>query len=259
MRQAVLDATRSGRVHTLTLRRPHAGNAIDQEMAAAISAAVGAVVADAEPQIVVLKGEGSQFCVGGDVQAVTTADDPAGYLHRLAATMHDALASLHESPHIVVAAVQGAAAGAGLALVLNADLVVASERAVFLSAYAGVGLTPDCGVSHLLPRIVGLRRAVELTITGRVLTATEARDWGLVNTVVPVDDFDDTVAALVERLAAGPAWAQARTLGLLGRDDLDFRTQLDAELDGLGAQIALPDTVQRMDRFLSGSTQKGTR
>ncbi|WP_396655696.1 enoyl-CoA hydratase/isomerase family protein [Microbacterium sp.] len=244
----VLSVTRTGDVWRLTLRRPHAGNAVDQRLADAFAATVAELVAEDEPQLVVLASEGSQFCTGGDVTAVATAADPGAYLVRLAATMHDALEALRASAHIVVAAVQGAAAGAGLALVLNADLVVASEQAVFLSAYAGVGLTPDCGVTHLLPATVGPRRAAELTLTGRVLTAPEARDWGIVNTVV--DDLSGHLDALLEQLTAGPRWAQSRTLRLLGRDDLDFHDHLAAELEGLAAQIALPDTVQRLHRFI---------
>lgn len=253
-----VEVRREGEVHRLTLNRPTAGNAIDQPLADAFAAAVHAIVAEPEPQIVVLSAEGTQFCAGGDVRAVATAEDPAAYLHRLAATMHDALRTLRRGPHTVVAAVQGAAAGAGLALVLHADIVIASERAMFLSAYAGVGLTPDCGVSRLLPRTVGPRRATELCIAGRVLDATEARDWGLVNTVVPDGELAATTEDLVARLAAGPAWAQSRTLALLRREDLDLSEQLDAELDGLGAQIALPDTRELMARLLARSERKGS-
>lgn len=254
----VLNVQRSGRVHRLTLRRPQAGNALNQQLADAFAEAVRGLLRETEPQVMLIAAEGRQFCAGGDVQAVATADDPGAYLTKLASTMHDALEPLAASPHLVVAAVQGAAAGAGLALALNADLVIASDRSVFLSAYAGVGLTPDCGVSHLLPKVVGPRRAAELALTGRVLSAAEAQDWGLVNTVVAASDLDATVEALIDRLTAGPAWAQSRTLGLLKRDDADYREHLDAELDGLAAQIALPDTLQRMHRFLSRSKENRT-
>lgn len=255
----VLGVERSGRVHRISLRRPQAGNALNQQLADAFAGAVQDLLAESEPQLVILTGEGSQFCAGGDVQAVATAADPGAYLAKLAATMHDALDPLAASPHLVIAVVQGAAAGAGLALALNADLVIASGRAVFLSAYAGVGLTPDCGVSRLLPKAVGLRRATELALMGRVLSAQEAQEWGIVNTVVATDALDASVEALVGRLAAGPAWAQSHTLGLLKRDDATYREHLDAELDGLAAQIALADTTERMQRFLSRSKDKAAK
>lgn len=256
MSSAQVLTERDGRIHRIRLNRAAAGNAIDQSVAEQFATAVDAVVADAEPHIVVLSSQGTQFCVGGDVRAVVAAADPAAYLHRLASTMHGALTALRRSPHVVVAQVQGAAAGAGLGLVLNADIVVASADAVFLSAYAGVGLTPDCGVSHLLPRIVGPRRATELTLMGRRIDAAEALAWGLITTVVPAERLATAVDETLQRLAAGPAEAQSHTLHLLSRGDLDFATYLDAELDGLAAQIALDDTRERLNRFLARTEER---
>lgn len=254
-----LHVHQDGRVHRLTLNRPSSGNAVDQDLADAFAVAVRSLTDEPEPQIVVLTAAGTQFCAGGDVHAVATADDPAAYLRRLATTMHDALIALRESPHTVVAAVHGAAAGAGLALVLNADLVVAADTAVFLSAYAAVGLTPDCGVSYLLPRVIGPRRAAELAITGRVLDADTAQDWGLVNDVVPAEELGPAVHALVARLSEGSSHAPSRTLALMRREDLGLAAQLEAELDGLAAQIASPDTITRMERFLNRSQEKNAR
>lgn len=253
---APIAVRQTGVVYRLTLDRAPVGNAIDQDLADAFAAAVHRIAREPDPHVVVLAAAGGQFCAGGDVRAVAAAVDPAAYLHRLAATMHEALVALRESPHIVVAAVQGAAAGAGLALVLNADLVIASDAAVFLSAYAAVGLTPDCGVSYLLPRVVGPRRAAQLAIEGRVLTAAEALEWGLVTDVVAADDLDGAVDSLIARLSAGSMTAASRTLVLLKRDELDFASQLDAELDGLATQIALADTRERIDRFLTRSTTR---
>ncbi|ALJ18817.1 enoyl-CoA hydratase/isomerase family protein [Microbacterium sp. No. 7] len=244
---------RDGRIAHLTLRRGDVGNALDQPLAEAFAAAVRELLLIEEPLVVVLQSDGALFCAGGDVAAVSTAPDPGAYLTRLASTMHDVLPALRDAPHLVVARVQGAAAGAGLALVLNADVVVASSAAVFLSAYAGVGLTPDCGVSRLLPRVVGERRAIELALTGRVLSAEEARDWGLVTTVAAPDELDAAVDALAGRLAAGPAQAQARTVALLRADHPGYEEHLAAEVRGLADQIALDDTRARMRAFLERS------
>jgi 2-(1,2-epoxy-1,2-dihydrophenyl)acetyl-CoA isomerase len=114
----------------------------------------------------------------------------------------------------VVAAVHGAVAGAGLAVLLNADLVVAARSTKFLMAYAGIGLTPDCGVSYLLPRAVGQQRALELALTGRVLTAERAHAWGLITEVVDDDQLAQRGEALADQLAGEPTFAlgQAKRL-----------------------------------------------
>jgi 2-(1,2-epoxy-1,2-dihydrophenyl)acetyl-CoA isomerase len=145
---------------------------------------------------------------------MAAAEDPAAYLHELADTLDRALQRLDALEKPVVAAVQGAAAGAGLAVVLSADVVVSARGTKYLTAYAGVGLTPDCGLSWLLPRAVGQQRALELALTGRVLSADEARDWGLVTSVVEDDELASQAQALAERLAVAPPFAlgQARRL-----------------------------------------------
>jgi 2-(1,2-epoxy-1,2-dihydrophenyl)acetyl-CoA isomerase len=247
---------RGHRVVRIVLNRPDSGNALNQELADAFAREVALIVADTDSHIVVIQSTGPVFCAGGDVTAVATADDPGVYLTRLAATMHDALVALRDSPHVVVARVHAAAAGAGLALVLNADLVVASARAVFLSAYVGVGLTPDCGVSRLLPQVIGPRRAAELAITNRVLTADEALSWGLINEVAEPDALDARVDQLVAQLAEGPASAHSRTLALMRSTDSTYAEHLADEVDGLAAQIALDDTRARMAAFLSRSERK---
>lgn len=256
--QEPLVIQRDGRVVRLALDRPAAGNAINQELAAAFADAATAIAADTEPHVVLIESAGPLFCAGGDVHAVATAQDPGAYLTRLASTMHVGILALRDSPHVVVARVHGAAAGAGLALVLNADLVIASSRALFLSAYAGVGLTPDCGVSRLLPQVVGPRRASELALTSRVLSATEALSWGLVNEVVDAEELNARTDEVVAELATGPSLAQARTLALMRSRDATFAEHLAAEVDGLAAQIALDDTRSRIADFVTRSQRKAS-
>src|SRR4029077_11254832 len=101
----------------------------------------------------------------------------------------------------------GSAAGAGLGFVAAADLVVAAESTKFVMAYTGIGLTPDVCTSFSLPRLVGVKRAVELALTNRVLSAAEAQEWGIVTQVVPDDELAATAEALVDKLAAGPTLA----------------------------------------------------
>lgn len=203
-----------GGVATIALARPDASNSFDLPTAQSLGAAVDRASADPSVAVVLLTGDGARFCAGGDVSSMAASQDPAAYLLELAQELDGALQRLGQMEKPVVAAVQGAAAGAGLAVVLSADVVVSGAGAKFLTAYAGVGLTPDCGLSWLLPRAVGQQRALELALTGRVLSAAEARDWGLVTTVVEDDELEAAATGLAAKLATKPPFAlgQARRL-----------------------------------------------
>jgi 2-(1,2-epoxy-1,2-dihydrophenyl)acetyl-CoA isomerase len=184
----------------IRLDRPEVSNAVDLPTAHEFADAVTAAEHD-DVRAVLLTGAGPRFCAGGDVRSFLAAAEPPGYLHELAATLEAALRRLSELPKPVVAGVQGAVAGAGLAFVLNADVVIAARSTSFRMAYPGIGLTPDCGVSYLLPRAVGTHRALEFALTGRTLTADDAHQWGLVTQVVD----DDAVATRTEELATALA------------------------------------------------------
>lgn len=198
----------------IELARPDQANAIDLPLARALGRAVRQAAADPDARVVVLSGAGSRFCAGGDVAAMAAHPEPEAYLLELADVMDDALQELGELDKPVVAQVQGVAAGAGMAVMLAADLVVSARSARYLTAYAGIGLTPDCGLPWLLPRAVGQQRALELMLTGRVLDAEEALAWGLVTRTVPDAALAAETHALAAALADGPAFAhgQARRL-----------------------------------------------
>ena len=136
-------------------------------------------------------------------------------MRTLLPSLHTAIGMLVRGDAPVVAAVHGSAAGAGLGLVCASDLVIAGESTKFVMAYTAVGLTPDGSSSWFLPRIVGLKRALELTLTNRVLTAAEALDLGLVTRVVPDADVHGEAAQLAQQLAAGPTWALGTAKRLL--------------------------------------------
>ncbi len=188
----------SGGVGRLTLNRPGNANAIDVATARALAESAGKLAGDPTVRAVLLRGAGDRFCGGGDVKSFADARDGLdARLREIVTQLHvamDALASL-DAP--VVAAVQGSAAGAGFALALAADLVLAAESARFVLAYTGIGLTPDGGTTWYLERTVGRRRALELVLTNRALSAAEALDWGLVTRVVPDEDLGATAEELV--------------------------------------------------------------
>jgi 2-(1,2-epoxy-1,2-dihydrophenyl)acetyl-CoA isomerase len=214
----------------ITLDRAEVSNAVDLPTATALDAAVEAAAADEAVRVLLMSGAGPRFCAGGDLASMLAADDRAGYVEALATELDAALQRLLGVAKPVVAAVHGAVAGAGLAVLLSCDLVVADESTRFTSAYAGIGLTPDCGLSWLLPRAVGQMRALELLLTPRVLSAGEARDIGLITSVVAEGMASSRALELATALATGPAYAlgQARRLvrsawdqdrAALGRDE----------------------------------------
>lgn len=248
---------RNGAVAWLTLSRPEAGNAFNQELADTFSRIIDDLAADPECRVLMLAGSGKLFCAGGDVAGIHGADDPAGYLKHLAETIHRSLVKLETSRIAVVSVVNGAAAGAGLGLVVNSDLVLAGPRAVFLSAYAGVGLNPDCGVSRKLPEVVGQRRALEMTLSGRTLDPATALDWGLVNEVY---DDDEELARRAEQLALQLSTGAGDVIGLTKQlvrsRSTGYGQHLDDEVAGLMDMIAQPETIARMAAFLARGTTK---
>jgi 2-(1,2-epoxy-1,2-dihydrophenyl)acetyl-CoA isomerase len=242
---------------TIELNRPDASNALDLPMAIALNDAVVAVSSDPSVSAVLLLGRGRNFCAGGDVTAMAAAADRASYVLDLARSAHRVVLGIAELDVPVVAAVQGAAAGAGLALTLVADVVLAGSSAKFLTAYAGVGLTPDCGTSWLLPRIVGLRRALELTLTNRRLTAAEALEWGLITGVGPDQDISGLARQVAEQLAIGPSPALGITRRLV-RDGLarNLAEQLEIEATTI-SHASLSPAAEASLNALAAATASG--
>jgi 2-(1,2-epoxy-1,2-dihydrophenyl)acetyl-CoA isomerase len=194
-----------GGVARLTLNRPDEANAINARMAAELRDASITLRFDPSVRAVLITARGKLFCGGGDLRAFNEAGDGAGaLLAGMASDLHVALATFVEMDAPMIVGVRGSAGGAGMSLVAAADLVVAGERAKFTMGYTAAGLAPDGGSTFFLSRVVGLRRAMDLVLTNRVLTAPEAEAWGLVTRVVADDRVDDEAAALASTLAAGP-------------------------------------------------------
>lgn len=254
---AILFDVSDGLAH-VTLNRPARLNAVDPDAIdrwqwiahdVADRDDIGAVLFDAV---------GRAFCAGGDVLAMAglaQGEPDAGRVIRsLADRIHDGHRTLRESTKPIVAAVQGPVAGGGLGFMLVADLVVASERATFASRYSDIALTPDCGVSSLLPEAVGTRRALELTLTTRTLSSAEALDWGLVAEVVAPEALDARAREIAGSWLTGPtgAFGQAKRLvrSGLGRS---FQEALDDEAGTIGAAFATPEARAAIAAFAGGT------
>jgi 2-(1,2-epoxy-1,2-dihydrophenyl)acetyl-CoA isomerase len=251
----VLLDVRDGIAH-LTLNRPGAANGIDADLARDLLSAVTAITLDERVRVVLLSGNGARFCGGGDVKGFADAGDALPSLIRsLIPSLHTAISLLVRGDAPVVAAVHGSAAGAGLGLVGASDLVVAAESTKFVMAYTGVGLTPDGSSSWFVPRLVGVRRALELTLTNRVLSATEALEWGLVTSVVPDDDVQRSAEELASRLARGPrrALAAAKRLVHTSLEDT-LETHLAREAEAIVAASADAESVEGIRAFVEKRT-----
>ena len=196
---------RNGAIATLRFNRPEALNAIDVPMANAFLNAVQSIAADPGVRAVVLCGSGRGFMAGGDL--ATLRADPVQSAIDILTPLNAALQLLTQMNAPVIAQVHGAAAGAGLSLVLMADYVIAAEGTRFNLAYINLGTSCDVGASWALPRIVGVRQALEIALLGEAFTADDALRLGLVNRVVPGTELDSATAALAQRLANGPTLA----------------------------------------------------
>jgi len=229
--EASVIVTRAGAVATVTLNRPQVLNALDREMAEALRTVMLDLEQDDSVRCVVVRGAGRGFMAGGDVAGfhrdLDRIETVAGDLIEI---FHEAVKAVARMPKPVLASLRGPVAGAGLSLALNTDLAVAADTTMFTLAYANIGVSPDGGATFHLPRLAGMRRAMEIALLADRFDAAKALDLGLVNQVVPEADLVTATEALAARLAAGPTRAYAATKALIrGSYETDLVTQLDAE------------------------------
>jgi len=240
--------TRNGAVLTVTLNRPEVLNALDEAMHRALANALSQA-ADRDVRAVVLTGAGRGFCVGQDVsQFPRDAEAVGDLLRRWFNPAVEAIRSL-EKP--VLAAINGPAAGAGLALAMACDMRMAARSARLVPAFLGIGLVPDSGLSHTLPGLIGPAAAFEWLVSGRAIAADEARDMGLVNRVVADDDLAGEAAGLAAALADGPTAAIAMTKALIGgAGRRSFTEQLEQEAVLQARAAAGDDFAEGVAAFL---------
>ncbi|HET8576296.1 MAG TPA: enoyl-CoA hydratase-related protein [Methylomirabilota bacterium] len=232
----VIYAVKDG-VATLTLNRPDAYNALNLPLARDLFHAVLEADEDRAVRCIVVTGARKAFCAGGDVKDFADNPERIGVLIKeLTTFLHGTVSRLARAQKPVIMAVNGIAAGGGMSFALAGDLVVAAESAKFAMAYSRIAASPDGSSSYFLPRMIGLRRALELHYTNRVLTAREAMDWGLVNRVHPDADFPGAVAGLARELAEGPTLAFGRAKLLFHQSTQEsLETQMELEAQAIVA------------------------
>lgn len=241
-------------VATLTFNRPSVFNALDIPTAAAFEGAVAELRGLDGLRAVVLTGAGKAFLAGGDVAAFAADFDHADRtLDLILNHMHPALLALREIDAPIIAAVNGAAAGAGLSLVLGADYVVASSAARFVLAYDKLGVSPDCGGSWFLARKVGRSRAFDLMLMGQTLSAAEAEAAGIVNQVAEPDAFTAKVEEVARRITSGPTRAFGQFKRLMDLDQ-PLAAHLEAERRAFVAATATEDFRNAATAFIQKTT-----
>ena len=236
-----LDIQHRGAVAWLTLNRPEDANSIDAALAEALLDAATQVATDDSTRAVVVTGAGRIFCAGGDINAFLAGGNPAAAIDAITTPLHAALQCLAGLEKPLLTLINGPAAGAGFGLAMAGDVVIAARSAHFTSAYTAIGLTPDCGTSWFLPRLVGLRRATEIVLTNRRIESEEAGRIGVATTVVDDSELLAEGAKIAERLAQG-------AVGALGRSRRLLAEGLNR---GLPEQLAIE--AQMIARSASGS------
>ncbi len=235
-----------------------AGNALDMAMAQGIREAADRVASGADDgsvRVAVLTAEGSTFCVGGDLREFAGATDRGAQVIAVADELHRAILTLRGVSVPVVSVVHGTVAGGGVGLALAADIVLMGSEATMRLAYTAAGLTPDCGSTWVLTRRLGAARAMDLALTNRPVSGSEAAAWGLISRSVPAAELNQEADKVVSALAAGPAGAYAQTKRLIAAaPHRDLATQLDDEAATIGKLIVGADGTEGVDAFLEKRT-----
>lgn len=252
-----------GTVARITLNRPEGLNGLNRPLLGALLRALEAAEENEEVRVVILTGAGRAFSAGQDLAEAGVIDAPEDERPEILAESlehwyHPVILKLRETPLPTIAAVNGFAAGAGMSLALACDLIVAAESASFIQAFRRIGLQPDCGSSHVLPRLIGEARARELVLLGEALPAPKALEWGLINRCVPDDALLAEAETLAGKLAAGPrrALGHAKRALLLSAEnplpeqlDLEARLQRDCAADPDFAEGLAAFKEKRLARF----------
>ncbi len=246
---AEVELTRDGAVLTITLNRPDVLNALNRAMHDGLLAALEQAAADEGVRAVVITGAGRGFCVGQDLQEFSAgAGDVAQSLRD---TYHRNVLAIRALEKPVIAAVNGAAAGAGMSLALACDVRIAADSASFVPAFIKIGLVPDSGGTWLARRLIGAARAFEWFTTGRRLDAEEARAWGLVSEIVPTDELAERAKEVAALYAAMPTRAVWQTKRLLdAAETTTFEEQLELEARAQAEQTQTPDFREGVAAFL---------
>ncbi len=233
-----------GGVLELRINRPESRNSLDSVTIHAMTAAFDGAGRDPEVRAVLLTGEGRTFCSGGDLKSIFKSHEPTHIRNFLDLNTRPMIRSLQNLDKPIIAALNGAVAGAGIPLALAADLIIASEEARFVMGYGKVGTMPDSGALYFLAQSLGLSRARELVLLDQTLSAARALELGLYHRVVPDAEFSTASRALAEQLAAGPTLAMGLSKKAL-RESLRMSFDAFMEVEALSMALLIGSEDQR--------------
>ena len=238
-------------IASVLLNRPEAFNAFNMDMVESLAANTITLAADEGVRGIIISGEGKAFCAGGDLRwALAFPHGPSAAFHELAARFHQAILEIRRMPKPVIAAVNGIAAGAGFPLALACDFRVMAKSAAFRQAYTSNGLCIDGGGSFILPRVVGLARAMEIMAFDRLISSEQALSWGLATKVVE----DGNALEEATRMALELAECSLNSFGwskklLTDSFDSSFETHLERERRGIASCAAHPEGIEGLRAF----------
>ncbi len=251
MTETLLLQIRDG-IATLTLNRPKSLNALNLEMARALSDACQEVEASADCRCVIIRGAGGNFLAGGDVQSMREGleSGDSRIVDGIITHVHLAVEIMQRMAKPVIAAVEGSVAGGGVSLMLACDLALAADNAKFTLAYSLIGANPDGGATWHLPRLAGLKKAMELCLLSEQFDADTALKLGLLNRVVPAKNLERETGALAETLVNGPLDAYGRIKQLLNDSATNsLSQQLSAEQNAFVEGLRSPDFIEGVNAF----------
>jgi len=242
-------------IATITLNRPERLNALTFEVYRELTETFAVLRQKKDVRVVVITGAGRAFCSGGDVHDIIGElfdRDMEGLLEFTRMTC-ELIHNIRATQQPVIASLNGTTAGAGACIALASDIRLASDTAKIAFLFVKVGLSgADMGAAFLLPRIVGLSKATELLYTGDFVSAEEAKQIGLYNQVVPLDQLAQTTRTFAERLAQGPAFAVAKTKEMLNRElNMNLETALESEAQAQAICMQHPDYREAYEAFVA--------
>ncbi len=252
MTYTALQFEKKDHIAVMTLNRPDSANALNIDLARDLMLAALECDEDADIRAAVMAGNGRMFCAGGDLKSFAAQGDRlSAHMKEVTTYLHGAVSRFARMDAPLIGAVNGTAAGAGMSLVCSCDIVFAGESAKFTMAYTRAGLTPDGSSTYFLPRIVGMKRAFELAVTNRLLSAQEAEAWGIVNRVVPDADLLAEAEKLATELASGATGAFGGAKRLLHSGWTEtLETQMENETQSIAARSRTDDGKEGIAAFL---------
>ncbi|MCP4073311.1 MAG: enoyl-CoA hydratase [Hyphomicrobiales bacterium] len=251
-----LVVTRDAGVTTLTMNRPKTLNALSMDMRHAMFDAIDQIEHDSSIRCVILRGAGGNFMAGGDIKNFAEhtnmpPDQRASYFERRVHSIQPMLISLQRMKKPVIASVEGAAAGIGMSLMMACDLAIGTTGSIYRFAYSGIGASPDGSGTYNLPRIVGTRRALELSMLADRIDAQTAYNYGLLNFLVTPQDIESETKKLADRLANSATRSMAAIKDLIYSSHANtLETQLAKEARYFGKCAATDDWVEGVNAFI---------